>query len=65
MNEYLVFYVAEDGKHCKEIYAATSLTHFKAEVKAKAEEGYSFQIYQLVPVQTDWVEQWDEEKQNV
>ncbi len=65
MNEYQVIYTAPDGNQVTEVYKAASLTEFKHSVFLAHITGYEFQIYQLVPVHTDWVEQWSEENQNV
>ena len=64
MNEYQVIYTDSNGKQQTEVYKAASLGEFKQSVLLAHIAGYEFQIYQLVPVHTDWVEQWSEENQN-
>ncbi len=58
MNEYMVVYTDGNGEQFSETYPANSLTEFKQKVKDYSDRGYEFAIYQIVPVCTDWEEQW-------
>lgn len=61
MNEYMVVYTAQNGEQFTVVYKADRIAEFKQYVKAEVARGYEFAIYQLVPVHTDWAEQFEEE----
>jgi len=63
MNEYMVVYTDEDGDQITQTYPAESLTEFKQNVQGMFFGGYEFAIYQMIPVHTDWEEQWKEDKE--
>jgi hypothetical protein len=59
MQEYQVIYTDDKGNQESVFYSVDSLNELRKYVHTHQVAGKEFQIYQLVPVHTDWAEEFE------